>query len=179
MRAIAVWLVGRVAAAAKGDAGHFERFSARGHSERDFTGYEQGSVRGNVDSGAVGGARVISGADFRGRSTGSRGLDGRLIRATSVVTKVLERTGGGGRVSTPVCYAESDYLVSGWTLGGDEHLAGQTAAAQVEVGSGSVVLFAFAPHFRGQPRNTFKLLFNALVGSATEGLPPSPGLDCS
>ena len=103
-------------------------------------------------------------------------------------SQVLERTGGGGaagaggagigRVSTPVCYAETDFLVSGWTLGGEEVLAGYPAAAQVGVGEGQVVLFAFRPHFRGQPRNTFKLLFNALAASATDGLPPGPGLDC-
>ena len=58
-------------------------------------------------------------------------------------------------------------------------MAGQTAAAQVAVGSGHVVLFAFTPHFRGQPRNTFKLLFNALWGSATEGLPLGVGLECA
>ena len=105
-------------------------------------------------------------------------------------SQVLERTGGGaagdrggaagnfGRVSTPVCYADADFLVSGWTLGGEEVLAGYPAAAQIGVGEGQVVLFAFRPHFRGQPRNTFKLLFNALAASATDGLPESPGLNC-
>jgi hypothetical protein len=86
-------------------------------------------------------------------------------------SQVLERTDGGRRpdVSTPVCYAASDYLVSGWALGGDEYLSGGTAAAQIGVGSGQVVLFGFTPHFRGQPRNTFKLLFNALMASVTDG----------
>jgi hypothetical protein len=95
-------------------------------------------------------------------------------------SQVLERTDGGRTpgVTTPVCYADSDYLISGWTLGGDEYLAGRTAAAQASVGEGQVVLFAFEPHFRGQPRNTFKLLFNALVGSVTEALPAGAGLDC-
>jgi len=86
-------------------------------------------------------------------------------------SQVLEPTARRSGVSTPVCFPETDYLVSGWTLGGDEYLAGQTAVAQVVVGSGRVVLFSFTPHFRGQPRNTFKLLFNALWGSATEELP--------
>ena len=96
-------------------------------------------------------------------------------------SQVLERTGGGGApggVSTPVCYADADFLVSGWTLGGEEVLAGYPAAAQVPVGDGQVVLFAFRPHFRGQPRNTFKLLFNALAASATDALPASAGLRC-
>ena len=93
-------------------------------------------------------------------------------------SQVLEQTAAAEGVSAPVCYADSGYLVSGWTLGGDEYLAGQTAAAQIDVDDGSVVLFAFTPHFRGQPRNTFKLLFNALVGSATEGLPAGSGSTC-
>ena len=94
-------------------------------------------------------------------------------------SQVLEPTAPRAGVSTPVCYPKTDYLVSGWILGGDQYLAGQTAAAQVAVGSGHVVLFAFTPHFRGQPRNTFKLLFNALWGSATEGLPLGAGLECA
>ena len=96
-------------------------------------------------------------------------------------SEVLERTDGGAtpRVSTPVCYAESDYLVSGWVLGGDEYLAGRTAAAMASVGEGQVVLLPFQPHFRGQPRGTFKLLFNALMGSSTEDLPTAGGgRDC-
>lgn len=96
-------------------------------------------------------------------------------------SQVLERTDAGRTpgVSTPVCYAESDYLVSGWTLGGDEYLAGRTAVAQAAVHEGDVVLLAFDPIFRGQPRNTFKLFFNALMGAATEGLPTARvGLGC-
>ncbi len=95
-------------------------------------------------------------------------------------SQVLRRNGGGNvsGVTTPVCYAEEDFLVSGWTLGGEDYLAGSTAAAVADVGTGDVVLFAFTPHFRGQPRNTFKLLFNALVGASTEGLPASGGLTC-
>lgn len=95
-------------------------------------------------------------------------------------SQVMERTDGGRTpgVSTPVCYADSEYLVSGWTLGGDAYLAGRTAAAQVTVGEGDVVLFGFQPHFRGQPRNTFKLLFNALIGSATDDLPEGSALRC-
>ncbi len=93
-------------------------------------------------------------------------------------SQVLEPTARRPETSTPICYPETRYLVSGWTLGGDEYLAGQTAAVQVEVGLGRVILFAFTPHFRGQPRNTFKLLFNALWGSATEELPLGSGLEC-
>lgn len=94
-------------------------------------------------------------------------------------SQVLEPTARSARAATPVCFPAEDYLVSGWTLGGDMYLAGQTAAAQVAVGEGQVVLFAFTPHFRGQPRNTFKLLFNALWGSSTEGLPTPATRSCA
>ncbi|MDA0328811.1 MAG: M14 family metallopeptidase [Gemmatimonadetes bacterium] len=98
-----------------------------------------------------------------------------LFAGSQVLEPVIRRQG----VSTPVCFPANDYLVSGWTLGGDRYLAGQTAAAQVSYGSGQVVLFGFTPHFRGQPRNTFKLLFNALWGASTDGLPLSGGLQCA
>jgi len=95
-------------------------------------------------------------------------------------SQVLERVGGQGAtgVSTPICYADSDFLVSGWTLGGEDYLAGRTATAQVAVGDGDVVLFGFTPHFRGQPRNTFKLLFNALMGATAERQPTRSELSC-
>ena len=95
-------------------------------------------------------------------------------------SQVLERTDGGTTpgISTPACYAATDYLISGWTLGGDEYLAGRTAVAQAEVGEGQVVLFGFEPHFRGQPRNTFKLLFNAVMGSVTDMPAAASSLTC-
>jgi hypothetical protein len=68
-------------------------------------------------------------------------------------------------------YAAEDFLVSGWTMGGERHLAGRPAAARVALGRGQVVLLAFTPHFRGQPRNTYKLLFNPLFAAAMEGGP--------
>ena len=70
-------------------------------------------------------------------------------------------------------YAVDDYLVSGWTLGGDEYLAGQPAALESDLGDGKVVLFGFTPHFRGQPRNTYKLLFNPLLQSTVGRAPAS------
>jgi hypothetical protein len=63
-------------------------------------------------------------------------------------------------------YAARDFLLSGWTLGGEQFLAGRPAAMSIPLGQGQVVLLAFTPHFRGQPRNAYKLLFNPLVESA-------------
>ena len=65
-------------------------------------------------------------------------------------------------------YATKDFLASGWELGGRRYLAGRVAGVRVPVGQGQVVLLAFRPHFRGQPHNTFKLLFNALYASTMD-----------
>ncbi|HSR66647.1 MAG TPA: M14 metallopeptidase family protein [Acidobacteriota bacterium] len=60
-------------------------------------------------------------------------------------------------------YAAEDILMSGWALGEQRYLSGRAALVQVEMGEGQVVLFAFRPQFRGQPRATYKLFFNALL----------------
>jgi hypothetical protein len=65
-------------------------------------------------------------------------------------------------------YARRDFLASGWELGGARYLAGRVAAARVPVGKGQVVVSGFRPHWRGQPHNTFLLLFNPLFAS-TQG----------
>lgn len=62
-----------------------------------------------------------------------------------------------------------DFLASGWELGGRRFAAGRPAGVRVPVGKGQVVVLAFRPHFRGQPHNTFKLLFNPIFAAATEG----------
>jgi hypothetical protein len=62
-------------------------------------------------------------------------------------------------------YARENTILTGWALG-EERLAGQAALVRVPLGSGDVVLFGFRPQFRGQPRGTFKLVFNALHGAA-------------
>ncbi len=60
-------------------------------------------------------------------------------------------------------YAADDLLVSGWELGAAQHLAGRGAVVRVAVGGGNVVLIGFRSQFRGQPRGTFKLLFNSIL----------------
>ncbi len=59
-------------------------------------------------------------------------------------------------------YAQDGLLLSGWALGEDRHLAGRPAVVRVRMGEGDVVLVGFRAQFRGQPRNTFKLLFNTI-----------------
>ncbi len=69
-------------------------------------------------------------------------------------------------------YGAKEFLVSGWELGGRRYAAGRPAGVRVPVGKGQVVVLAFRPHFRGQPHNTFKLLFNPIFAAATEGSAP-------
>jgi len=69
-------------------------------------------------------------------------------------------------------YPRQNFMVSGWELGGSRYLAGRVAAAHVKVGEGHAVVMGFRPHWRGQPHNTFKLLFNPLFLSTIDGALP-------
>jgi len=84
----------------------------------------------------------------------------------------LPRAAEGGREDIPEApaapvevianYAQSDLLMSGWAMGEERYLAGKAAMVAVGLGDGRVVLFGFRPQFRGQPRGTYKLVFNAI-----------------
>lgn len=65
------------------------------------------------------------------------------------------------RVKIVAKYAAKDALLSGWMLG-EKLLNGKTALAEVTVGKGKIVLFAFRPQHRGQSWGTFPFIFNAL-----------------
>lgn len=92
-----------------------------------------------------------------------------------------DQMGEGGREDTKlpdpppvevvVRYAEDDLLMSGWAMGEKKHIGGEPAMMRVRQGEGEVVLFGFRPQFRGQPRGTYKLLFNALHGATIDDLP--------
>jgi len=71
------------------------------------------------------------------------------------------------RFDSIVNYAAEDLLMSGWSLG-TEHIASKSAMARVPHGDGEVILFGFRPQFRGQPRGTYKLIFNALHGATID-----------
>jgi hypothetical protein len=58
-------------------------------------------------------------------------------------------------------YGEGDPRLAGWVLGA-EHVAGRPALVEVPVGRGSVVLFGFQPHFRGQTVASWPLFLNSL-----------------
>ncbi len=84
------------------------------------------------------------------RDTGEGGKETLKKRPPNQPVKILAR------------YAKKDILLSGWAMGEEKNIGGKIAMAEVETGQGSVVLIGFRPQFRAQPRNTFKLLFNAL-----------------
>jgi hypothetical protein len=71
------------------------------------------------------------------------------------------------RFDSIVNYAAEDILMSGWA-NGTEHIATKTAMARIPHGAGNVVVFGFRPQFRGQPRGTYKLIFNALHAATIE-----------
>ncbi|MDQ1558143.1 MAG: hypothetical protein QOD32_1203 [Pyrinomonadaceae bacterium] len=58
-------------------------------------------------------------------------------------------------------YAGRDVLRSGWLLG-ERLIAGKIALAEVTLGRGRVVLFAFRPQHRGQTWGTFPFIWNAM-----------------
>ena len=74
-------------------------------------------------------------------------------------------------METVVHYARADVLMSGWALGENEHISGKSAVLRVGLGRGEVILFGFRPQFRGQPRATYKLFFNALHSASLEDMP--------
>lgn len=66
-------------------------------------------------------------------------------------------------------------LRSGY-LGGAKYIQGRAAALDVKHGQGHVVLFGFAPQWRGQPTGSFRMVFNSLffgseVSAAAKGTP--------
>jgi len=72
-------------------------------------------------------------------------------------------------------YPSDNILRSGWALGEKEHLAGRAAVVHARLGQGDVVLVGFRSQFRGQPRNTFKLVFNTLFAATLPEFPkPAP-----
>ncbi|MFH1834117.1 MAG: peptidase M14, partial [bacterium] len=95
----------------------------------------------------------------------------------SQVFRVVPPASGGGQqaerdVTVFARYAEREPLASGWANGAERYLAGAPAGVRLPLGQGQVVLVGFEPHFRGQPHNTFKLLFNPLYAATMEGTAP-------
>jgi hypothetical protein len=59
-------------------------------------------------------------------------------------------------------YASENILMSGWALGEERYIKNKSAMAHIPHGKGDIILFGFRPQFRGQPRGTYKLIFNSI-----------------
>jgi hypothetical protein len=87
---------------------------------------------------------------------------GQNVDAYFINSSAYELTEGAvDRVRVVARYAERDVLRSGWLLGG-KLLAGKVALAEVTLGRGRVVLFAFRPQHRAQTWGTFPFIWNAI-----------------
>jgi len=71
-------------------------------------------------------------------------------------------------VTAVATYSSKDILMSGWALGEDKYIKNKGAMMNVGHGKGHVILFGFRPQFRGQARNTYKLIFNSIYLGATK-----------
>ncbi|HYX28542.1 MAG TPA: M14 metallopeptidase family protein [Pyrinomonadaceae bacterium] len=64
-------------------------------------------------------------------------------------------------------YAKDNVLQSGW-LRGEDRIKDKIALAQIEMGKGRIVLFAFRPQHRGQTWGTFPFIWNAINLSSAQ-----------
>lgn len=69
-------------------------------------------------------------------------------------------------VNEVTTYASKDLLMSGWAMGEERYLRNRSAMVHLPYENGNIVLFGFRPQFRGQPRGTYKLIFNAIYMGA-------------
>jgi hypothetical protein len=63
-------------------------------------------------------------------------------------------------------YSDTVLLESGW-IRGKELIMDKPAIVEVQYGQGKIILIGFRVQHRGQPHGTFRLLFNAILYSAT------------
>ncbi|MGI9105630.1 MAG: M14 family metallopeptidase [Pyrinomonadaceae bacterium] len=89
---------------------------------------------------------------------------GKEVDAYFINSSAYEVTDGGKGVRVVARYADRDVLRSGWLLG-EKLLAGKVALAEIEMGKGRIVLFAFRPQHRGQTWGTFPFIWNSIVRS--------------
>ena len=73
----------------------------------------------------------------------------------------------GGQARTIVKYAGDHLLESGWILG-ESHLYDRSAAVDISMEKGHLILFGFRVQNRAQPHATFKLFFNSLYYGPAE-----------
>ena len=71
------------------------------------------------------------------------------------------------KVQTVAHFPDKDLLASGWAIGADK-LRNRAAIVDAKVGSGHVFMFGIDAIYRGQPRGTVKLVFNAILHGRAE-----------
>lgn len=81
---------------------------------------------------------------------------------------IFQVADGAKGVAVVARYPETDPLLSGYALH-PEFLAGKAALVEAQLGAGRAILFGFRPQHRGQPQETFKILFNALYRGTMSG----------
>ena len=81
-------------------------------------------------------------------------------------TEYTVKRGENPDVEIVASYAKEDLLMSGWALNEERYIGGKAAMMRVGHGDGNVILFAFRPQFRGQPRATYKLVFNSIYSGS-------------
>ena len=89
----------------------------------------------------------------------ARGLSPK-VDAYFINSSAFETT--DSRVEIIARYAKDNLLRSGWLLG-EDRLRGRIAVAEVQLGKGRIVLFAFRPQHRGQTWATLPFIWNALT----------------
>ena len=110
---------------------------------------------------------------------GMKGETAASFARSSAFKRVLKNNKGEGgteniqmppepEIETVVKYADKDILMSGWAKGEYSYLKNNGALMDVKMGEGHVILFGFRPQFRGQPRGTYKLIFNSIYLGAMD-----------
>jgi len=117
--------------------------------------YCPGSVLGlNVDTASPI-ARTMS------KDTNAYFINSSAFELGNTPRPVLDAPQTPGPVKVIARYAKDQVLRSGW-LRGEDKIKDRVALAEVEMGKGRIVLFAFRPQHRGQTWGTFPFIWNAI-----------------
>ena len=92
-------------------------------------------------------------------STMSKDTDAYFINSSAFETTDRDK------VHVIARYAKDEVLRSGW-LRGEDKIKDKIALAEIAMGKGRVVLFAFRPQHRGQTWGTFPFIWNAINASS-------------
>ncbi len=95
------------------------------------------------------------------------GLPHRVAALVEGSLAFASRPGPPERRQVVARFPDEPLLLAGF-LRGEERLRRQAAVLVFSLGRGRVVLYAFAPHFRGQTANLFPLVYNAVWWEASE-----------